>query len=159
MEQMRALIQRVRRAKVTVAEQVVGEIRQGLLVLVGIHRLDGVNEADWMARKIAHLRIFDDDSGKLNRSVQDVGGALLLVSQFTLYGDVRKGNRPSYSEAAPPARAQELYDYFVRACREICNVPVETGVFQAQMEVELVNDGPVTIWCENESKEGRVYVK
>ncbi len=156
---MRTLIQRVRRAKVTVADRVVGEIGQGLLVLVGIHQLDGTDEADWMARKIAHLRIFDDDAGKLNRSLQDVGGALLLVSQFTLYGDVRKGNRPSYSEAAPPASAQRLYDYFVGTCREICNVPVETGVFQAQMEVELVNDGPVTIWCENESKDGRVYIK
>jgi len=148
---MRAVIQRVRLARVKVADETVGEIGRGLLVLLGIHRLDGVEDADWMVRKIANLRVFDDESGKMNRNVLDVGGALLLVSQFTLYGDM-KGNRPSYSEAAAPEAAKKLYDYFVGACKENCKVPVETGVFQAQMEVELVNDGPVTIWCESESK-------
>jgi D-aminoacyl-tRNA deacylase len=148
---MRVLIQRVRRARVTVADEVVGQIGHGLLVLVGIHALDSTKEADWMANKIAGLRVFDDESGKMNRSVKDVGGALLLVSQFTLYGDIKKGNRPSYSEAASPEAAGRLYDYFVAACRENCKLQVETGVFQAQMDVELVNDGPVTIWCEKES--------
>jgi D-aminoacyl-tRNA deacylase len=150
---MRAVIQRVRRARVKVADETVGEIGRGLLVLLGIHHLDGFEEADWMVRKVANLRIFDDESGKMNRNVLDVGGALLLVSQFTLYGDISKGNRPSYSEAASPEAAQRLYDYFVGACKENCKVPVETGVFQAQMEVELVNNGPVTICCEIESKD------
>src|SRR5271167_3637428 len=108
---MRAVIQRVRRARVKVANETVGEIGSGLLVLLGIHRLDGFQEADWMVRKIANLRIFDDESGKANRNVLDAGGALLLVSQFTLYGDITKGNRPSYSAAAAPGVAQRLYDY------------------------------------------------
>jgi len=152
---MRAVIQRVRRARVKVGDETIGEIGQGLLVLLGIHRLDGVPEADWIVRKIASLRIFDDESGKMNRNVEEVGGALLLVSQFTLYGDIKKGNRPSYSEAAGPEVAQKLYDYVVAASKESGKVPVEAGVFQAQMEVELVNDGPVTICCEIESKDRR----
>jgi D-aminoacyl-tRNA deacylase len=156
---MRTVIQRVRRARVKVADETVGEIGPGLLVLVGIHRSDGFEEADWIVRKIAGLRIFDDESGKMNRNVVDAGGALLLVSQFTLYGDATKGNRPSYSEAAAPEAAQRLYDYVVTACRERCKVPVETGVFQAQMEVELVNDGPVTICCEIESKDRQGNIK
>ncbi len=156
---MRAVIQRVRRARVKVADETVAEIGVGLLVLLGIHRLDGFPEADWIVGKIINLRIFDDESGKMNRSVIDVGGALLLVSQFTLYGDVTKGNRPSYSEAATPEAAQRLYDYVVEACKETCKVLVETGVFQAQMEVELVNDGPVTICCEIESKDRKGNIK
>src|SRR5271154_4962438 len=113
---MRAVIQRVRRARVKVADETVGEIGRGLLVLLGIHRSDGIEEADWMVRKIANLRLFDDESGKMNRSVLDVGGALLLVSQFTLYGEINKGNRPSYSEAAAPEVARKLYDYIVGTC-------------------------------------------
>jgi D-aminoacyl-tRNA deacylase len=154
---MRTVIQRVRRARVKVADETVGEIGSGLLVLLGIHRLDGFREADWMVKKIAGLRMFDDESGVMNLNVQDAGGAVLLVSQFTLYGDAAKGNRPSYSEAAPPEAALKLYEYVVAACKGNCGVPVETGKFQAQMEVELVNDGPVTICCEvkpNEESKG-----
>jgi D-tyrosyl-tRNA(Tyr) deacylase len=156
---MRAVIQRVRRARVKVAEEAVGEIGVGLLVLLGIHRLDGFPEADWMVRKIGNLRIFDDASGKMNRTVGEAGGALLVVSQFTLYGDITKGNRPSYSDAAAPETAQKLYHYVVGACKGTCKVRVETGVFQAQMEVELVNDGPVTICCEIESKDRKGEIK
>ncbi len=156
---MRAVIQRVSRARVKVADETVGEIGSGLLVLLGIHRLDGFQEADWIVRKIANLRIFEDASGKMNRNVLEAGGALLLVSQFTLYGDTTKGNRHSYSEAAPSEVAQRLYDYVVGACKAKCKVRVETGVFQAQMEVELVNDGPVTICCEIESKDNKVNIK
>ena len=156
---MRAVIQRVRRARVKVADETVGEIGSGLLVLLGIHRLDGFQEADWIVKKIGNLRIFDDESGKMNRNVREAGGALLLVSQFTLYGDIRKGNRPSYSAAATPEVAQRLYDYVVGACKEKSKVPVQTGVFQAQMEVELVNDGPVTICCEIESNEREGTIK
>lgn len=150
---MRAVIQRVRRARVRVDDETVGEIGSGLLVLLGVNRLDGFQEADWIVKKIGNLRIFDDQSGKMNRNVAEAGGALLVVSQFTLYGDATRGSRPSYSEAARPEVARKLYDYVVEACKKNCKVPVETGVFQAQMEVELVNDGPVTICCEIEPQE------
>jgi D-aminoacyl-tRNA deacylase len=150
---MRIVIQRVREARVKVADETVGEIGSGLLVLLGVNRFDGFQEADWIVKKIGNLRIFDDQSGKMNRNVVEAGGALLLVSQFTLYGDAAKGNRPSYSEAAAPEVARKLYDYVVDGCKKNYKVPVETGIFQAQMEVELVNDGPVTICCEIEPKE------
>jgi D-tyrosyl-tRNA(Tyr) deacylase len=140
---MRALIQRVTRASVTVEGKVVGSIGAGLLVLVGIHVSDGEPEADWTIHKICALRIFDDDAGKMNRSVTDVRGSLLIVSQFTLYGDIRRGNRPSYAAAAPADQARALYRYFVERCRQV----------PAAMSVELVNDGPVTIWCETESRQ------
>jgi len=140
---MRAVIQRVTRARVTVDERIVGEIGKGLVVLLGVARDDTKSDADYLASKIGSLRIFDDADGKMNVSVKDVAGGLLVVSQFTLYGDVRRGLRPSWSDAAPPEIAEPLYNYFVESCRKL--MPVETGSFRAMMRVELVNDGPVTL--------------
>ncbi|MCS7315852.1 MAG: D-aminoacyl-tRNA deacylase [Bryobacterales bacterium] len=145
---MRAVLQRVREARVEVDGTVTGAIGRGLLVLVGIAREDTQRDADYLAEKIAGLRIFPDQEGKMNRSVQEVGGAVLVVSQFTLYGDTRKGRRPSFDRAAPPEQARALYEYFVQALRAR-GLAVETGVFQAMMQVHLVNDGPVTILCES----------
>ena len=146
---MRAIIQRVSRASVTVEGRVTGQIGAGLLVLLGVGRFDGPEAAAYLAEKIANLRIFADEAGKMNHSVLDVGGAALVVSQFTLYGDARGGRRPSYIEAAPPEMANRLYEEFVRELRAR-GVPAETGVFQAHMQVELVNDGPVTILLDSE---------
>ena len=147
---MRALIQRVSRASVHVDGKEIASIEQGFLVLLGVADEDGEAEAAWLARKIAGLRLFEDGEGKMNLALADVGGAVLAVSQFTLYGDARKGRRPSFTRAAPPAQAQELYDRF---CTLLAaqGVPVEKGVFQAHMEVALVNDGPVTLWLEHDS--------
>lgn len=144
---MRSVVQRVSRAVVRVDRQVVGEVGHGLLVLLGVAGDDGPDDARWTADKLAQLRIFEDDGGKMNRSVQDVGGGILLVSQFTLLGDARKGNRPSFVEAAPPDRAVALYEE-VAALLRARAVPVAQGVFRAHMEVELVNDGPVTLLLE-----------
>ena len=146
---MRAIIQRVTRARVTVASRVAGEIRTGVLVLVGVGRADTSESVEYLAEKIANLRIFADDAGKMNRSLVEIGGSALVVSQFTLYGDTRGGRRPSYIQAASPEEANRLYEEFVRCLRSF-GVPVETGVFQAHMEVELVNDGPVTILLDSE---------
>lgn len=146
---MRAVVQRVTRARVTVDARIVGEIRAGVLVLLGVGRVDNPEAASYLAEKIANLRIFSDDAGKMNRSLLDTGGSALVVSQFTLYGDTRGGRRPSYVQAAPPEEANRLYEEFVRSLRSL-GVPVETGVFQAQMEVELANDGPVTILLDSE---------
>lgn len=146
---MRALVQRVASARVRVDGQVAGEIGPGLLVLVGVTHGDSREAADYLAAKVAGLRIFEDDEGKMNRAVADVGGAILAVSQFTLYGDCRKGCRPSFDASAPPALALALYDRFVAALRGL-GLRVATGVFQAHMEVELVNDGPVTLLLERE---------
>jgi D-tyrosyl-tRNA(Tyr) deacylase len=145
---MRAVVQRVTRAKVTVAGEIAGEIGLGLLVLLGVGREDSEANADYLAEKIAGLRIFEDDAGKMNRSALDVGGAVLVVSQFTLYGDVRKGKRPSFDDAAPPQRARELYEYFVGKIRA-AGLRCETGIFQEMMAVELVNEGPVTILLDS----------
>ena len=145
---MRAVVQRVTRASVTVEREIVGEIGKGLVVLVGIARDDTKVEAAYLVDKIANLRIFDDDEGKMNRSVRDVSGGLLIISQFTLYGDVRRGLRPSWIDAAPPEVAQPLYDFFVRQARSVID-EVATGKFQAMMQVELVNDGPVTILLDS----------
>lgn len=145
---MRAVIQRVTRASVTVDDQIVGEIGDGLVVLLGIARDDTEKDADYLVEKIAALRIFDDDDGKMNRSLRDVGGGLLVVSQFTLYGDVRRGLRPSWIEAAPPELAAPLYNYLVGQARKVVD-PVATGNFRAMMKVELVNDGPVTILLDS----------
>ena len=141
---MKAVVQRVTRATVSVDNQTVGEIQSGLVVLLGIGDGDGEAEAQWMARKIANLRIFADEEGKFNRSVMDVRGQILLVSQFTLYGDARKGRRPSFTEAAPPEVAEPLVDRVAQLLRE-SGVPVACGQFQAYMQVEIHNDGPVTI--------------
>jgi D-tyrosyl-tRNA(Tyr) deacylase len=145
---MRAVIQRVLRAQVSVGEEVIGRIGPGLLVLVGISKADTQADADYLAMKITGLRIFDDPEGKMNLSLTETKGAVLAVSQFTLYGDVRRGKRPSFDEAAPPEHARDLYEYFVTKIRQagfIC----ETGRFQAMMQVELVNDGPVTILLDS----------
>ena len=145
---MKAVIQRVSKAEVVVGGQSVGRIGEGILALVAISRNDTEEDLLWMARKIVELRIFDDSEGKLNLSLQDVNGQLLVVSQFTLYGDCRKGRRPSYIEAAPPAEAEKLYQRFVSIIRQF--VPdVQTGQFQAMMEVTLTNSGPVTLILEN----------
>ena len=141
---MRLLIQRVSEATVTVDGLVAGFIRTGLLVFLGVARSDTSADADYLAGKLLGLRVFPDEAGKMNRSVSEAGGALLIVSQFTLYGDCRKGRRPSFDQAAPPGLARSLYEYFVQAAKS-GPVPVETGVFQATMEVKLVNQGPVTI--------------
>ena len=144
---MRAVIQRVSRASVTVDGQVVGAIGRGFLVLLGVTHNDGRAEADWLSRKIAGLRIFEDDAGKMNLSLADVGGAVLVVSQFTLYGDARKGRRPDFLQAARPEVAEPLVDYFVNELRS-AGLPVETGRFRAIMDVALVNDGPATLWLD-----------
>jgi D-aminoacyl-tRNA deacylase len=145
---MRAVIQRVTYAKVEVEGTVRGEIGPGVLVLLGVSRTDTAEHADFVAAKIVNLRIFSDDQGKMNRSLLDTGGAMLAVSQFTLYGDCRKGRRPSFDDAAPADRARQLYEYFVQAARRL-GVDVQTGVFQADMAVTLVNDGPVTLIIES----------
>ncbi len=140
---MRAVLQRVRRAAVVVAGETVGAIDAGWLVLLGVAPTDTPAEAAWLADKVAHLRALEDDAGKMNRSVLDAGGAVLVVSQFTLYGDTRKGRRPSFTGAAPPALAEPLYERFAAELRAV-GLPVATGRFGADMQVELVNDGPVT---------------
>lgn len=148
---MRAVVQRVSRAKVTVGGEITGEIASGLLVLVGIGRDDNEAAADYLADKIMGLRIFEDDAGKMNRSVMDIGGAMLVVSQFTLYGDVRKGKRPSFDDAAAPDKARALYEHFVARIRNT-GVRCETGRFQEMMKVDLVNEGPVTILVDSEKR-------
>ncbi|MFB3154167.1 MAG: D-aminoacyl-tRNA deacylase [Candidatus Acidiferrales bacterium] len=146
---MRAVVQRVSRARVEVEGRVTGEIGEGLLVLVGVAKTDAEADAAQLAEKIAGLRLFNDDNGKMNRSVEEVGGAVLVVSQFTLHGDCRKGRRPSFDRAAPAAQAQTLYEKFLHVLRHR-GLKVETGVFQATMEVELVNAGPVTLLVDTD---------
>jgi len=145
---MRVVIQRVSSARVRVGEQTIGEIGRGLLVLLGVAREDGPKDVAYIAGKLPDLRVFEDDEGKMNRSVVEAGGAILVVSQFTLHGDVRKGRRPSFDRAAPPEFARQMYDEVVRVLRAQ-GLRVETGVFQAHMQVELVNDGPVTILLDS----------
>lgn len=144
---MRVVLQRVSEACVQVDGEVVGSIGKGLVVLLAVAKPDTTAEADYLAEKVTGLRIFPDDAGKMNRDVIEAGGALLVISQFTLYGDTRKGRRPSFDSAAAPEQARALYEYFVEAC-SARGVPVQTGVFQAHMAVHLVNDGPVTVICE-----------
>lgn len=145
---MRAVVQRVRRAEVRVGGEVVGRIGAGLCVLVGVGKEDGEADVAYLAEKLVGLRIFEDEQGKMNRSLLDVGGAILAVSQFTLFGDVRKGKRPSFTEAMEPQAAQGLFEKLCERCRSL-GAPVETGRFRAEMEVELVNDGPVTILLDS----------
>lgn len=145
---MRAVIQRVSRASVSVDGNVVGEIGQGLLVLLGVGRDDSEADAAYLAEKITGLRIFEDDEGKMNRSVSETSGAVLVVSQFTLYGDVRRGKRPSFDAAAPPGLARRLYEFFIERIRA-AGLACETGQFQETMQVELVNKGPVTILLDS----------
>lgn len=146
---MRAVVQRVSRAKVTIKGHLAGEIGPGLLVLLGVSQTDSEKAADYLAEKVAGLRIFEDAEGKMNRGVQEAGGAVLVVSQFTLYGDVRRGKRPSFDDAARPELARALYEHFVAKLRA-AGVRCETGRFQEMMQVELVNDGPVTILLDSE---------
>jgi len=148
---MKAVIQRVSSASVAVAGEVVGAIGQGILVLIGVEKGDGQRDADWLAEKISTLRIFEDEAGKMNRSLGEINGEILAVSQFTLAGNCAKGRRPSFDSAAPPAEAVRLYDYFVETVRRL-GVPVATGVFQAMMQVSLVNDGPVTFVLESPAR-------
>lgn len=150
---MRALIQRVSRASVsdTLSRETMSEIGPGLLVFLGVTHQDTPADAAWLAGKVARLRIFTDEAGKMNRSVSDSGGSLLVVSQFTLYGDVRRGNRPGFDQAARPELAEPLYEAFVD-CLKTAGLVVGTGRFAADMQVSLVNDGPVTIWIETPDK-------
>lgn len=145
---MRALVQRVSQADVRVDQQTVGAIQQGLLVLLGVHQNDTVQDAEYLASKVAHLRIFEDAQGKMNHDVKMIQGAVLVVSQFTLYGDCRKGRRPSFAKAARPPLADQLYETFVEAVAG-AGVSVAKGVFGARMAVRLVNDGPVTLILES----------
>jgi D-aminoacyl-tRNA deacylase len=146
-EFMRACIQRVSQAEVRVAGEVSGRIGRGMLVLLGVGTQDGAAEVEWLAEKLVHLRIFEDEAGKMNRSLVEVCGAMLVVSQFTLFGDARKGRRPSFTEAAPPELAERLYEELVARVGTL-GVEVATGVFRAHMDVSLVNDGPVTLWLD-----------
>ncbi len=145
---MRAVVQRVSRARVAVEGEVVGEIGRGLLVLLGVRRDDTAEQARWLADKVAGLRIFNDDDGKMNLDVAQIGGGVLVVSQFTLYGDCQKGKRPSFVDAAPPEIAIPLYEAFVNALKAQ-GLPTATGRFGAMMQVELVNDGPVTLTVDS----------
>lgn len=145
---MVALVQRVKEASVDVDDATVGTIGAGLLILLGVHTDDTEAESAWVARKCVNLRIFPDEEGRMDRSVDDVGGEVLVVPQFTLYGDATQGNRPSFTNAAPPDRAERLYEHFVDQVSDALNQPVPTGVFGAMMDVHLINDGPVTLWVE-----------
>ena len=150
---MRAVVQRVSEASVSIGGEVRGEIGQGLLVLLGVEPSDTLEDADWLVHKIVNLRIFGDEAGVMNRSLTDVGGQLLVVSQFTLFASYKKGNRPSYLRAAGHDHAVPLYEYFVREAQALSGRPVPTGKFGADMQVGLVNDGPVTICLDTKAKE------
>ncbi|MBX2819565.1 MAG: D-tyrosyl-tRNA(Tyr) deacylase [Rhodothermaceae bacterium] len=153
---MIALVQRVKQAHVDVDGNTVGQIEKGLLILLGIHQEDTPVELKWVAKKVANLRIFPDDEGKMNRSLIDVDGEALVVSQFTLYGNTQKGNRPSFIASAPPTIAEPLYERFVDELSQWVNKPVGTGVFGAMMDVHLINDGPVTLIVERRKEEVKV---
>ena len=142
---MRIVIQRVREASVKINDEIVGEIQQGLLVLLGIEHVDSELYADYLIQKLIHLRIFGDEEGKMNLSVSDISGDLLIVSQFTLFADTKKGNRPSFIRSAKPEQARPLYEYFLSQLKKSFSGKIENGVFGANMQVELINDGPVTI--------------
>ena len=150
---MRVLLQRVSEASVKIEERVVGQIESGLLLLVGIEEEDSKNDADWLIKKIIGMRIFSDEIGRMNRSIQDIAGQFLVVSQFTLHASTKKGNRPSFIKAARPEQAIPLYEYFKEELRKQSNLIVETGQFGADMKVSLTNDGPVTIWLDSKNKE------
>ncbi len=150
---MRALIQRVTQASVTIGGLEKSRIGPGLLVLLGVEETDDATDSDWIARKIAAMRIFSDAEGQMNRSVQDIGGELLVVSQFTLFAGTKKGNRPSFIRAARPGTAIPLYEQFVENLRQVSGCPVATGEFGADMQVALLNDGPVTIWLDSRQRE------
>lgn len=148
---MKAVIQRVLESSVVVDGKTVGEIGQGILVLLGVEKGDAERDAEWLAEKIVGLRIFEDEAGKMNLGLKEIGGEILAVSQFTLAGNCAKGRRPSFDTAAPPDEGKRLYEYFVEQLRKL-DIPVETGIFQADMKVSLVNDGPVTFILESPKK-------
>lgn len=148
---MRVVLQRVSHASVTVEEKVIGQIQRGFLLLVGVTHDDAIEDMEYLVRKIVQMRIFEDEEGKLNRSIQDIGGEILSVSQFTLYADTKKGNRPSFSKAAPGDVALEMFEQFNGLLRDT-GIPVETGQFGADMKVELLNDGPVTILLDSKTR-------
>lgn len=148
---MRVVLQRVSHASVTVEEKVIGKIERGFLLLVGVTHDDAMEDMEYLVRKIVQMRIFEDEEGKLNRSIQDIGGEILSVSQFTLYADTKKGNRPSFSKAAPGDVALEMFEQFNGLLRDT-GIPVETGQFGADMKVELLNDGPVTILLDSKNR-------
>ncbi len=150
---MRVLLQRVSEAFVQVEGEIVGQIENGLLLLVGIEEDDTKNDADWLVQKVIGMRIFSDEQGKINHSVQDIEGQFLVVSQFTLHASTKKGNRPSFIKAARPEQAIPIYEYFINELKQKSNLKVETGQFGADMKVSLINDGPVTIWLDSKNKE------
>lgn len=150
---MRVIVQRVSQSKVDVNQKTVGQIGRGLLVLAGFEEADTTDDLKWMAAKIVNLRIFADEAGVMNRPLLEVGGELLIVSQFTLHALTKKGNRPSYIKAARPELAKSLYDSFVAECKKLIDAPVACGVFGADMQVSLINDGPVTIFIDSKNKE------
>ena len=149
---MKVVLQRVSDAQVEVDNQIVGKINNGLLLLVGIDELDDTTDADWLIKKIIDLRIFSDEEGKMNRSVKDISGEILCISQFTLLADYKKGNRPSYIKAAKPDKAIPLFDYFKTEIKKLSELKVESGIFGADMKVSLLNDGPVTIVLDSKTK-------
>lgn len=148
---MRAVVQRVKKSRVTVKDSIAGEINQGLMVLLGVGQEDSDTDINYLVEKIVNLRIFEDSDGKMNRSLLDIGGELLVVSQFTLYGDCRRGRRPGFDKAAKPDIAKKMYDDFVNKCREY-GISTETGIFQADMLVDISNDGPVTILLDSKKE-------
>jgi len=150
---MRALLQRVSSASVSVDGKTVSSIQNGILILLGIEEADDSSDIDWLCGKISLLRIFEDEEGKMNRSIQDIGGEVIVVSQFTLHASTKKGNRPSFLKAAPPAISEPLYRAFCDALSQKLNSPVGRGIFGADMQVTLTNDGPVTIWIDSRDKE------
>lgn len=150
---MRVVIQRVSKASVTIEENITGKINKGLLILVGFESDDNAEEIEWMCGKISRLRIFPDENDVMNLSVMDVDGEILAVSQFTLHASTKKGNRPSYIKAAPPQKALILYDEFLNKLASETNKKIQSGIFGAMMQVELINDGPVTIWIDSKNKE------
>jgi len=150
---MRALIQRVSSASVSVDQKTASSIQRGLLILLGIEEADDSSDIDWLSSKISLLRIFEDEEGKMNRSIQDIGGEVIVVSQFTLHASTKKGNRPSFLKAAPPEISDPLYRDFCDALSQKLNSPVGRGIFGADMQVTLTNDGPVTIWIDSRDKE------
>lgn len=149
---MRIILQRVQEAHVVVEGTIVGQIDQGLLLLLGIEATDAKEDIQWLCRKLLNLRIFSDESGKMNHSIQDVEGGILVISQFTLFANIKKGTRPSFVGAAPPATALPLYEKFVQTLEEGLGRPVATGQFGTHMNVSLINDGPVTIWLDSKNK-------
>lgn len=150
---MRIVVQRVSEASVKIDERINGEIEQGLLVLLGIEQEDTNDDCDWLIGKLTALRIFGDDEGKMNLSIQDIQGSFLVISQFTLHASTKKGNRPSYIKAARPEQAIPLYEYFVKTLGSQSELKVATGIFGADMKVSLINDGPVTIWIDSKNRE------